>query len=169
MSWATDHMGRDLHLQNRAPTAAGSVRSKYFGDEPIGRVYIDTLSSVSCSFWSSDIDAQPLAALWSGKRGGVERLRAARSTPRSEMVAPSPTCHKAMPEVRAALPAGHDPVITSSVRCPVLVHGNAYPTMELRQSSQTNPDCCPMGRVTQFGVNADLVPLGGDACVEGLP
>ena len=169
MSWATDHMGRDLHLQNRAPTAAGSVRSKYFGDEPIGRVYIDTLSSVSCSFWSSDIDAQPLAALWSGKRGGVERLRAARSTPRSEMVAPSPTCRKAMPEVRAALPAGHDPVITSSVRCPVLVHGNAYPTMELRQSSQTTPDCCPMGRVTQFGVNADLVPLGGDACVEGLP
>ena len=32
-----------------------------------------------------------------------------------------------------------------------------------------HPDCCPMGRVTQFGVNADLVPLGGDACVEGLP
>ena len=47
--------------------------------------------------------------------------------------------------------------------------GNAYPTMELRQSSQTTPDCCPMGRVTQFRVNADLVLLLGDACVEGLP
>ena len=49
-----------------------------FGDEPLGRVYIDTLSSVSCSFWTSDIDAHPLAALWSGKRGGVKRLRSAR-------------------------------------------------------------------------------------------
>ena len=26
-----------------------------------------------------------------------------------------------------------------------------------------------MGRVTQFGVNADLVQLGGDACVEDCP
>ena len=37
--------------------------------------------------------------------------------------------------------------------------GDYGTSMELRQSSQTTPDCCPMGRVTQFGVNADLVPL----------
>ena len=66
-------------------------------------------------------------------------------------------------------PPGHDSVFMSSVRCPVLVHGDAYPTMDLRLSSQTTPDCCPMERVTQFGVNADLVPLLGDAFVEGLP
>ena len=33
VSGATDHMGRDLHLQNQAPTAAGSVRGKYFQTE----------------------------------------------------------------------------------------------------------------------------------------
>ena len=74
-----------------------------------------------------------------------------------------------MPEVRARFPPGRGSVFTSGVRCPVLVHGNAYPTVELRKSLQTTPDCCPMGRVTQFGVNTDLVALGGDACVEGLP
>ena len=57
VSGATDHMGRDLHLQNQAPTAAGSVRGKYFGDGPLDRVYIDTLSSVSYLFGTFDIDA----------------------------------------------------------------------------------------------------------------
>ena len=66
----------------------------------------------------------------------------------------------------AAWPGSYCFVISSSVRCPVLVHGNAYPSMELRQSSQTTPDCCAMGRVTQFGVNADLVPFQASLAVH---
>ena len=158
VSGATDHMGRDLHLQNQAPTAAGSVRGKYFGGGPLGRVCIDTLSSVSFSLWTFDIDAPPINALWLGDEGGQDAYAqpGRRLAPRWwRRVRPAARrCLKYEP----AIPAGHDSVITSSVRCPVLVHGNAYPTMELRQSSQTTPDCCPMVRVTQFGVNADLVP-----------
>ena len=65
------------------------------------RPRFDTLSSVSYSFWTFDIDAPLLAARWLGDERGSRRLRAARSTYRSEMVAPGPTCRKAMPEVRA--------------------------------------------------------------------
>ena len=70
------------HVNGKAGIRANLQRTRRleanFGDEPLGRVYIDTLSSVSYSFWTSDIDAPLLATVWSGNEEGVKRLRAAR-------------------------------------------------------------------------------------------
>ena len=43
-----------------------------FGGGPLGRVCIDTLSSVRYSFRTFDIDAPPIAALWLGDEGGQD-------------------------------------------------------------------------------------------------
>ena len=81
-------------------TRFGPTSEERFGGGPLSRVCMDMLSSVSYSFLTFDIDAPPIAALWLGDEG-VRTPPCSRSTPRSEMVALSPTCRKAMPEVRA--------------------------------------------------------------------
>ena len=87
-----------------------------FGDGPLGRICIDTLSSVSYSFWTFDIDAPPFAALWLGDEGGQDASAqpGRRLAPRWwRRVRPAARrCLKYEP----AIPAGHDSVITSSVR-----------------------------------------------------
>ena len=48
------------------------AHSKKVRGGPLGRGCIDTLSSVSYSFRTFDIDAPPIAALWLGDEGGQD-------------------------------------------------------------------------------------------------
>ena len=62
-SWAEISISKTKHLLPQALSGA-------FGDGPLDRVYIDTLSSVSYSFGTFDIDALQNAALWLGGEEG---------------------------------------------------------------------------------------------------
>ena len=88
-----------------------------------------------------------------------------------------PTCRETMPEVRARPP----PVAAPHSRrvSDVLFWFTAARTQPWNFGNPHRPPqtvapahgACDTARVTQFGVpvNADPVPLRGDACVEGLP
>ena len=85
------------------------------------------------------------------------------------MVAPSQTCRKAMPEVRARDPRWSR--LRNHVECQMSCSGSRQrlPNYGTSAIITDHPRLLPIGRVTQLGVNADLFQLGGDACVEGLP